>query len=148
MKTFLFVSPDGSEFIGSKGNDIRNIIYNSLSDTEIYEEYWFSGTNTAELICYDNKEMYSLLLISVGDYGIFLHFSDEKENKVSLHDAGKMNEIYENIESLGVAVGLYIPAESAWTAIDEFLETGSATDKINWISVHDMDKYYPDAEYI
>ncbi len=148
MNKFLLYSPDGGEIIDSKKNNLKDIIYSSLFDKKIFEEYWYNGTNTAELIYYNDNEIESQLLISIGDYGIFLHFINEKESKVSLYNDKKLNEIYENLEDLGVSIGLYLPKELAWIAIKEFLETGKATDKIHWIFTYYIDNNYPNAEYI
>ncbi|MDE6730424.1 MAG: hypothetical protein K2J71_06580, partial [Oscillospiraceae bacterium] len=72
-------------------------------------------------------------------YGIFLHYINANEEKLSLYDKTKLDEVVDGANcDLEVSTGLFLPKELAWEVIKEFLETGKASDKIRWISPDDI----------
>lgn len=121
---------------------IKNIDISQMKKYVIdeFESYWFCSTSDAEIQCFEDDEMISGLSIGTNiKYGIFIHYTDDTEDKLSLYDETKLNEVVDGADcELWVSTGLFLPKELAWEVIKDFLETGKASDKIRWISPDDI----------
>lgn len=134
MKYTLFYPP--------KGKAIKNIDLSQMKKYVIddFENYWFDDTSDAEIQCFENNEHVSDITIGTNiEYGIFLHYMSRTDDKLSLYDETKLNEVADGANcELWVSTGLFLPKELAWEVIKEFLETGKASNKIRWISPDDI----------
>lgn len=129
-------------FYPPKGKRIKNIEPAQMKKYIIddFESYWFDDTSDAEIQCFEDNKQISCLTIGTNiEYGIFLHYTNNTEDKLSLYDETKLNEVVDGANcDLEVSTGLLLPKELAWEVIKEFLETGTASDKIRWISPDDI----------
>lgn len=133
-------------FYPPKGKTIKNIDIYQMKRYIIdeFEYYWFNDTSDAEIQCFENSKGINKHIsdITIGtniEYGIFIHYTSSTEDKLSLYDETKLNEVVDGANcELWVSTGLFLPKELAWKVIKEFLETGRASDKIKWISPDDI----------
>ncbi len=133
-------------FYPPKGKGIKNIDIYQMKRYIIdeFESYWFNDTSDAVIQCFENSKDATKHIsdITIGtniEYGIFLHYTSYTEDKLSLYDETKLNEVADGANcELWVSTGLFLPKELAWEVIKEFLETGKASDKIKWISPDDI----------
>lgn len=129
-------------FYPPKGKEIKNIDLVQMKKYIIndFESYWFDNTSDAVIQCFKNNKHTSDMIIGTNiEYGIFLHYTNNIEDKLSLYDETKLNEVVDGANcDLKVSAGLLLPKELAWEVIKEFLETGTASDKIRWISPDDI----------
>ncbi len=131
MKKAVFRDPDGNETIISDTGWLRNIIVNQ------FETYWWQGSGDGFVDYYEDSKKTATLMIGPNvEYGLYLHFVDHisKKDLLSLYDKSKLNEVAETAEEIYASVGLFLPVETAWQAIQEFAETGNASSKICWIT--------------
>lgn len=133
MKFIQYAGPSHDD---SSSIDIDTMYKHIFDD---YQIYWFKDNSEAE-IRYKENDYSASLEIGASKYGLFIHFSSytTNEDKLSLFDKTKLNELTEVLFGLEVSIGLFLPQELAWKVIKEFLETGKASDKIEWISIDDM----------
>lgn len=105
-----------------------------------FESYWFADTSDASIQYFeDNKHISDMTIGTNKEYGIFLHYTSETEDKLSLYNETKLNEVEDGANCcLYVSTGCFLPKETAWKVIRYFLETGKASDKIRWISPDDI----------
>lgn len=130
-------------FYPPKGKAVKNIALSQMKKyvTDEFESYWFnSGTSDAVIQCFENNEHISDMTIGTNiEHGIFLHYISRTEDKLSLYDETRLNNVIDGANcQLYVSEGLFLPEESAWKAIREFLETGTASEEIEWISPDDL----------
>ncbi|MDE5557240.1 MAG: hypothetical protein K2J32_06035 [Ruminococcus sp.] len=114
-----------------------NILYNDIIKN--FKNYWSSvSTAYAEIHYFEDEESIATLIINVHlDYGIYLRY-ESNEEKLSVFDKNKLNEIIWIKDLYDFSMGLYLPPELAWKGIKEFLETGTASKEIEWISPDDI----------
>ncbi|MDE5753514.1 MAG: hypothetical protein K2H89_03085 [Oscillospiraceae bacterium] len=129
-------------FIPTAHETIKNIDIDLMSKYIIddFENYWFHDTSDAAIQYFeDDKHIADMIIGTNIKYGIFLHYINAKEEKLSLYDETKLSEVVDGANcDLEVSTGLFLPKELAWEVIKEFLETGKASDKIRWISLDDI----------
>ncbi len=132
-----------TEFYPPTGKMITNINLDLMYSyvIENFQEYWSKGTGSAEIHYFEN-EFSATLSISVNlDYGFYLNYSNNRENeeeKLSLFDFYKLDQIVEGVDDLEVSLGLFIPQTLAWEVIKTFLEEGQPSPQIQWIDPDDL----------
>lgn len=131
-------------FYPPQGKTIKNIDLSQMKKYIIdeFENYWFDSTSDASIQCFLKDKHISDMIIGTNiEYGIFIHYISNTENKLSLYDETKLNEVVDGANcELWASTGLFLPKELAWEVIKEFLETGKASDKIKWILPDDIPK--------
>lgn len=84
------------------------------------------------------------------DHGVLLHYRKwggaSKETYWSKGDLGRLHEWVTTRHGDVMPIGLYIPFESAWTAVKEFMERdGALPESIAWVPANDLpDDAFPD----
>jgi hypothetical protein len=92
----------------------------------------------------------NLTVLGNFDHGILLHYHKfggaRGEFYYSKGDLSRLKEWVETMHGDLMPVGLYIPFESAWRAVKEFMEKDGALPKnIEWIAGEDIpDEAFPD----
>lgn len=129
-------------FYPPRGKSIKNIDLFQMKTYIIdeFENYWFNSTSDASIQYFkDDKHIADVIIGTNIEYGVFIHYIIIKEEKVSLYDETKLNEVVDGANcELWASIGLFLPKELAWEVVKEFLETGKASDKIKWISPYDI----------
>jgi hypothetical protein len=77
-----------------------------------------------------------LILPHVQDrLGIYLKFIGERsrDEYLSCHDRARLAEVAECGDEWYASVGLFLPKEKAWAAIEEFMRSGRRTGAVEWI---------------
>ena len=115
-----------------------DIVYNDIIKN--FKNYWSSvDTAGTEVQYYDDDELIASLFINVHlDYGIYLKYESRSDEKLSVFDKNRLNEIVWTKDICDFSMGLFLPPELAWKGIKEFLETGTASKEIEWISTDDI----------
>ena len=133
MKYTLYELPEGETIT----NIDPNIIYNDIIKN--FKNYWSSVSNACTEVQYYGDDELAALFINVHlDYGIYLNYSNRGEEKLSVFDKSKLNEIVWTKDVCDFSMGLFLPPALAWKGIKEFLETGTASKDIEWISPDDI----------
>lgn len=134
MKYTKYDRPDEKIII----NIAPDIVYNDIIKN--FKNYWSSvGTACIEIQYFEDDELVASLFINVHlDYGIYLNYSSRGEEKSSVFDKSKLNEIVWTKDVCDFSMGLFLPPELAWKGIKEFLETGTASKEIEWINPDDL----------
>lgn len=145
MKKLFYNSPDGLRIIM---NDLEELKINVLFK---FPQYWQKGNGEGILEWYnDEKLIYSLLIFPNDNYGIYLFYIDNinfKEQQIwlSLEDDRKLGDLKaEYSYECYASIGLFLPIDKAWIAIEEFCKTGLRAKNINWIKEEEMpeDSHY------
>jgi len=115
-----------------------DIMYNNIIKN--FKNYWSSVNVACEEIHYfEDDELTASLIMNVHpDYGIYLRCETDSGEKLSVFDKNKLNEIVWTIDVCDISMGLFLPPELAWKSIKEFLETGTASKEIEWISPDEL----------
>ncbi len=133
MKYTKYELPEGKIIT----NITPDIVYNDIIKN--FNNYW-SSVNVAciEIQYFEDYELVASLFINVHlDYGIYLRH-ESREVKLSVFDKSKLNEIVWTKDVCDFSLGLFLPPSIAWKGIKEFLETGTASKEIEWISPDDL----------
>ena len=133
MKYTKYDLPDGKIII----NINPDVVYNDIIKN--FKNYWSSvGTACIEIQYFEDDELVASLFINVHlDYGIYLRH-ESNEEKLSVFDKNKLDEIVWTKDVCDISMGLFLPPELAWKGIKEFLKTGTASTEIEWISPNDI----------
>lgn len=133
MKYTKYDLPDERMII----NIDHDIVYNDIIKN--FKNYWSSvSTACIEIQYFEDDELVASLFINVHlDYGIYLRH-ESREVKLSVFDKSKLNEIVWTKDVCDFSLGLFLPPSIAWKGIKEFLETGTASTEIEWISPDDI----------
>ncbi len=115
-----------------------DIVYNDIIKN--FKNYWSSvDTAGTEVQYYEDDELLASLFINVHlDYGIYLKYESRRDEKLSVFDKNQLNEIVWTKDVCDFSMGLFLSPELAWKGIKEFLETGTASKEIEWISPDDL----------
>jgi hypothetical protein len=75
---------------------------------------------------------YTMILIADRDLGYYLKHESGTDTWLSLGDRTRLSEVV-CPDDWEASAGLFVPAEAAWFAIDEFCQSGRRSDAIEWI---------------
>lgn len=91
-------------------------------------------------ITYQNgNQTIDLSIAALKDYGVYLGYAGGDEVWLSLFDQSKLCSVLDVWgDGLYVSEGLFIDPAIAWSAICEFVETGSRSQEIPWMSYDDF----------
>jgi hypothetical protein len=105
---------------------------------DLPDDYWLQG-NGQVTIKFDGKTEENELLVSPNkEFGIALKIFSTEFDWLSLHDRSRLAEITTVSEDWLTSVGLFLPPEAAWIAIEEFCRTGERSSAVEWIKSTDM----------
>lgn len=131
MKSVIFTDPNGEKRIISDANLLKSMIIDDFMN------YWMQGSGDGYIDFYENDMKRSTLMIGPNiKYGLYLHYIDHSKHidLLSLYDENKLTEVAETAEEIYASIGLFLPIELAWEGIMDFIETGKASPKIEWIT--------------
>jgi hypothetical protein len=124
-----FLTPAGRRKFFELGNDSWGLNADGLDGTEHLQQ--FNGRIDIRLTIVGNL-----------DYGILLchqKFGPNGVGHYSIGDLGRLHEWVKTKDGDLMPIGLFIPFETAWKAVKEFMETDGALPKsIAWIPVRDL----------
>jgi hypothetical protein len=125
-----FLSPDKRWGFGG-GNDSAGLDAEGVDGTEHLQPN--HGRIDIHLEMWGNPKLGVLLIYSKWGGG-------HKEMHTSKGDLSRLRELVRNLHDTPLPVGLFIPFESAWKAVKEFIETdGMLLPKsIEWIANRDL----------
>lgn len=94
----------------------------------------------------ENETEANLSIAAVNGYGVYIGFSDESRECLSVSDKTKLDSVIDVWgDGLYVSEGLFISPQSAWQCICNFIETGDISEDIDWITPDDLPE---DGNYI
>ena len=133
MKYTVYYSPKSKVIT----NVEPDVIYNSIIKN--FKGYWSSASSSSAEIHYfeDENLIASLIINAIVEYGIYLRYESDEE-KLSVFDKNKLNTIIWTKDVCDFSSGLFLPPYLAWNGIKEFLQTGTASNEINWINAEDF----------
>ena len=148
MKTFKthdvgmiqYIAPDGLTISNPDIADMRTNMIDNFSD------YWKHGNGSATINFFiDKKIQNSILVFPSKEYGIYLKYLYITDGKitdewVSIENPMKLNVFTECCDEWYVSIGLFLPLEKAWKAIQDFWLDGNKSKQIYWINTADMPK--------
>lgn len=87
----------------------------------------------------ENEKKSGLSIAAVNEYGVYIGFSDENRECLSISDRSKLSTVIDVWgDGLYVSEGLFISPQQAWRCICEFIETGNISEEIDWITPDDL----------
>lgn len=101
--------------------------------------YWTVGSGGATLdFETDDGRKLSLLILPNDSIGYYLHYLEEANGRIvndwlSLWDENRLSEDASCSDQWMASVGLFLPADSAAVAVEEFARTGQRSQDIRWI---------------
>jgi len=125
-----FLAPPGRRWTFDSGNDSWGLSMRGLDGTEDLS----TGRGRIDL---------DLTMLGNPDHGVLLHYDRTGgARRVSYYSRGDLRRLREWVLTLHgdlMPIGLYIPFETAWIAVKEFMETDGALPKsIPWIAGDDI----------
>lgn len=131
MPTVIYEPPSGGTDTNLNVDELRNAVLSWPSD------YWRVGSGGAILRFADGNERTAMLLVLPHvqeQHGIYLKYSgSDKQEWLSVHDRSKLDHVAECADEWYASVGLFLPKELAWVAIEEFIRSGTKSAKVHWI---------------
>jgi hypothetical protein len=132
MSRIVYRSPDGKVVQNPDVSTMQTLITNPPPG------YWLSGCGAATIKFEDGASRHCLLILPNANYGIYLKFivlknGIAKETWLSLQDRAMLSKVCECSDEWYASIGLFLPKDIAWLAIEEFLKTGKRSEKVNWI---------------
>lgn len=131
MKKIIFTDPNGEKIEINNCDNFRDIIIMN------FETYWLQGSGDGFIDYYENEKKLATLLIGPNvKFGLYLHYINHcnKDEYLSLNNRDELNEVAETAEEIYASIGLFLPIETAWKVIYYFLNTGTTSDVIEWIT--------------
>jgi hypothetical protein len=132
-----FLAPRGQRWTFESGNDCWGLAA--------------AGVDGTEQLSADNGRIdLDLTMLGNADHGVLLHYHKwgrgVAESYYSKGDLSRLQEWVQTKDGDLMPVGLFIPFETAWKAVKEFMETdGALPTKIAWIAGRNIPKdAFPD----
>ncbi|MCH5204355.1 MAG: hypothetical protein J1F03_06380 [Oscillospiraceae bacterium] len=126
-----------------------NKIRGDAENIDMLKRVIFNDGNFPDCVGYikaDNLVNAVLCICAVKEFGVYIGISYDSREYLSLFDSECLNEVVDVWgDGLYVSRGLFVPAELAWSGIEDFIANGNLTDKIHWISPKDIPE---DGNYI
>lgn len=107
------------------------------------EEFLYSGQIFKDCCGYivyeDETKRLELSIAALKDYGVYLGFAGEEDVWLSVCDRSNLCNLLDVWgDGLYVSEGLFINPALAWDAICQFVENGSRSSEIEWMSYDDL----------
>ena len=118
MPTVTFDPPTGSAILNPEPELLRQLVLTPP------EGYWLQGSGGATLEWSEGPTQATLLIGENEEYGYYLHYIRGEEDWLSLQDRANLDTTADARDEWDVSVGLFLPAEKAWLAVEEFCRTG------------------------
>ena len=95
----------------------------------------------------DEAPEISICIAAESSLGFFISITDDTDDtQLTLGDRNALSDTIDLWgDELYVSKGLFIPFEDGWSALEEYINNGKLSDKINWISSADIPE---DGNYI
>lgn len=133
MVRVVFKEPSGSKTENPSIDHLRQLILAPPDD------YWRRGTGGATLEYIDEFSNNKMLILPNELLGYYLKYINGSEYEwISLEDPSKLSEVAECADEWFASIGLFLPKQKAWIAIEEFCRTGARTNQIDWITPSDL----------
>ena len=100
---------------------------------ELPDEYWIRGNGQVQIHFLGKNEENELLVSPNKEFGVSLKIFGEGFDWLSLHDRARLAEITTVSDDWLTSVGLFLPPDKAWVAIEEFCRTGERSRAVEWI---------------
>lgn len=125
-----FLAPRGQRWFFETGNDSAGLLAEGVDGTEPLE--FGKGRIDIELAMWGHPDLGVLLIWSKLGGGSRLMYS-------SKGDLSRLREWVRSTHDTPLPVGLFVPYETAWKAVKEFIETdGELPKSIEWIANRDL----------
>jgi hypothetical protein len=125
-----FLAPPGKRWFFALGNDGARLVAEGLYGTERLEAH--KARVDADLVMWGHPDLGVLLIYSKWGGGYHDTYS-------SKGDLTRLGEWVRNLHDTPLPVGLFVPYETAWKAVKEFIETDGELPKIiEWIANRDL----------
>jgi len=142
LKHFMMECPNGEDW---QNPDLNALYHAMIID---YMKFWCDNNGEAIIRYYQGKADWGKRdfceLIAKADCTddemIFLEYFNKEKDFYSLYDDTKLSVPKMSLIGDEYSAGLFLPKESAWLAIKEFLETGKPSEKISWIPLEELEK--------
>jgi hypothetical protein len=134
----IFESPNGLAIENPSVDKLREDMIDNC------HKYWNQGHGSASISCICDEEDKRLLLVFPSEeYGMYLKYLVFKNGSVieewlSLNDSKKLDICIECSYEWYASIGLFLPKEKAWVAVNDFLMPGVRSNQINWIKPDEM----------
>ena len=87
----------------------------------------------------EGTQSIQLSIAALEDYGVYLGFAGEGDVWLSVRDRSNLCNLLDVWgDGLYVSEGLFIDSASAWDAVCQFVENGSRSPEIAWMSYDDL----------
>lgn len=132
-----FTSPDGVPSPLPDRDALREAV------THPGSKYWDSGSGDATLSFTENDRTVTLMVLPHRQHGVYLKYVVRQGRRIAgewmaLHDPQKLSEVTEVSDQWMASVGLFLPPETAWTVVEDFLATGSRSEHVAWVTPEEM----------
>lgn len=125
-----FLAPPGQRWTFETGNDSWGIDAEGVDGTEHLEAN--KGRIDISLEMWGNPDLGVLLIYSKWGGG-------HKQTYTSKGDLRRLRELVRSLHNTPLPVGLFIPFETAWKAVKEFIQTDGELPKcIEWVANRDL----------
>lgn len=129
----VFMQPSGKK---------KELEFNKLEELkkEIignFDEYWMQGSGDGFIQYFDNDVKCATLMIGPNlECGIYLHFINDINGSelLSMYNENDLTEVVETAEEIYASRGLFLPLETAWNAIFDFIKTGKPSLNVRWVT--------------
>jgi hypothetical protein len=134
------IMPHAIEFIDPKYNRTNEPDMEAFRGLvlDLPDSYWMQGNGQAEVVFLGKSGENTLLISPNKGYGVALKIFGEGFDWLSLHDRSRLAEITTVSHDWLTSVGLFLPPDVAWVAIEEFCRTGERSKAVEWIRSTDM----------
>ena len=126
-----FLAQGGRQWISAGGNDNWGLEVQGIEGTEGLPRRQSVNVN--------------LRMTGNPEYGVTLEYDkwdgriQQKESFVSKGNLDRLNEFVRSLHGDPLSIGLFIPFDTAWHAVKEFIETdGELPKRIEWIKSRDL----------
>jgi hypothetical protein len=105
---------------------------------ELPDAYWLQGNGQVQIRFRGRAEENEMLVSPNKPFGVMLKIFGTGFDWLSLHDPSRLTEITTVSDDWLTSVGLFLPPDDAWAAIEWFCRTGERSSAVQWIRSSDM----------
>ncbi len=132
MPTVILEGPTYEQSEDPDPDFLRRIV------VELPDDYWGRGYGGA-ILTFTGKVAENQMIVQPNEeFGIYLKVFGEGFDWLSLADRSRLGEITTCCHDWEASVGLFLPPEAAWTAIEAFCRTGERSPAVEWVKSTDM----------
>jgi hypothetical protein len=105
---------------------------------ELPDSFWMQGNGQVQIRFLGRDEENELLVSPNKQFGVALKIFGSGFDWLSLHDPSKLAEITTVSDEWLTSVGLFLPPDDAWVAIETFCRSGERSTAVTWIRSTEM----------